>query len=114
MSLVLLETCKRCRVAINYVLCIPHFSINIGAKLSHIILSLHLYKNYYDYNMAKRQANGETKSFDNKFEIDTDTFVVVSNVNGHLLVHIRKFNGNFPTKGGSACSPTNTSSYWSC
>ena len=39
-----------------------------------------------------RQANGETKSH----EIDTDTFVVVSNFNGHLLVHIRKCNGDQP------------------
>ena len=50
--------------------------------------------------MAKRQANGETKSLDKKFETDTDTFVVVSNFYGHLLVHIRKFNGDFPTKEG--------------
>ena len=64
--------------------------------------------------MAKRQVNGETKSSDKKFEIDTDTFVVVSNFNGHLLVHIRKFNGDFSIKEGSAYSPTNTSSYWSC
>ena len=40
--------------------------------------------------------------------------MVVSNFNGHLLVHIQKFNGDFPTKEGSACSPTNTSSYWTC
>ena len=39
--------------------------------------------------MAKRQANGATNSLDKKFEIDTDTFVVVTNFNGHLLVHIR-------------------------
>ena len=84
----------------------PHFSINIGAKFSQIILSIHLYKNYYDYNMAKRQANGKTKSLDKKFEIDTDTLVVVSNFNGHLLVHIRKFNGDFPTKEG-VCMFTN-------
>ena len=56
--------------------------------------------------MTKRQANGETKSLDKKFEIDTLTFVVVSNFNGHLLVHIRKFNGNFPTKEG-VCMFTN-------
>ena len=48
--------------------------------------------------MAKRQDNGETKSLDKKFEVDTETFVVVLNFNGHLLVHIRKFNGDFPTK----------------
>ena len=84
----------------------PHFSMNIGAKFSQIILSLHLYKNYYDYDIAKRQANGETESLDKKFEIDTDTFVVVSNFNGHLLVYIRKFNGNFPTKEG-VCMFTN-------
>ena len=36
--------------------------------------------------MAKRQATGETKSFDKKFEIDTETFVVVSNFNGCLMV----------------------------
>ena len=56
--------------------------------------------------MAKRQANGETKSLDKKFEIDTDTFMVVSNFNGYLLVHIRKFNGDFPTKEG-VCMFTN-------
>ena len=56
--------------------------------------------------MAKRQANGETKSLDKKFEIDTDTFVVVSNFNGHLLVHILIFNGDFPTKEG-VCMFTN-------
>ena len=28
--------------------------------------------------MAKRQANGATNSLDKKFEIDTDTFVVVT------------------------------------
>ena len=50
--------------------------------------------------MAKRQANGATNSLDNKFEIDTDTFVVVTNFNGHLLVNIRKYNGDYPTKEG--------------
>ena len=50
--------------------------------------------------MAKRQANGATNSLDNKFEIDTDTFVVMINFNGHLLVHIRKYNGDYPTKEG--------------
>ena len=50
--------------------------------------------------MAKRQANGATNSLDKKFEIDTDTFVVVTNFNGHLLVHIRKYNGDYPTKEG--------------
>ena len=48
--------------------------------------------------MAKRQANRATKSLDKKFEIDTDTFVVVIIFNGHLLIHIRKYNGDFPTK----------------
>ena len=85
---------------INYVLRNAPFSINVGAKFSQIIISLHLYKNYYDYNMTKRPVNGETKSLDKKFEIDTDTCVVVSNFNGHILVHIRKFNGDFPTKEG--------------
>ena len=42
--------------------------------------------------MAKRQDNGENMSLDMKFEIETDTFVVVLNFNGHLLVHILKFN----------------------
>ena len=50
--------------------------------------------------MAKRQANGVTNSLDNKFEIDTDTFVVVKNFNGYLLVHIRKYNGDYRTKEG--------------
>ena len=48
--------------------------------------------------MAKRQANGATNSLDMMFEIDTDTFVVVINFNGHRLVHIRKYNGDYPTK----------------
>ena len=48
--------------------------------------------------MAKRQSNGATNSLDKKFEIDTDTFVVVANFNRHLLVHIRKYNGDYPTK----------------
>ena len=48
--------------------------------------------------MAKRQANDATNSLDQKFEIDADTFVVVTNFNGHLLVHIRKYNGDYPTK----------------
>ena len=48
--------------------------------------------------MAKRQANGATNSLDEKFEVDTDTSVVVTNFNGHLLVHIRKYNGDCPTK----------------
>ena len=38
--------------------------------------------------MAKKQANGATNSLDKKFEIDTDTFVVVTNFNGHLLANI--------------------------
>ena len=50
--------------------------------------------------MAKRQANDATNSLDKKFEIDADTFVVVTNFNGHLLVHIRKYNGDYPTKEG--------------
>ena len=64
--------------------------------------------------MAKRQANGATNSLDKKFEIDTDTFVVVTNFNGHLLVHIRKYNGDYPTKEGSACSLTSIINSWSC
>ena len=56
--------------------------------------------------MAKRQFNGATNSIDKKFEIDTDTFVVVTNFNGHLLVHIRKFNEDIPTKEG-VCMFTN-------
>ena len=47
--------------------------------------------------MAKRQANGATNSLDKKFKIDTDTFVVVTNFNGLLLVHIRKDNGDYTT-----------------
>ena len=50
--------------------------------------------------MAKRQATGATNSLDKKFEIDTDTFVVVTNFNGHIFVHIRKYNGDYPTKEG--------------
>ena len=38
--------------------------------------------------MAKRQANGATNLLDKKFEIDTDTCVLVINFNGHLSVHI--------------------------
>ena len=85
---------------VNYVLRNAHFSINIKAKVSQIIISLHLYKNYYDYNMAKGQANGETKSLDKRFETDTDTFVVVSNFNGHILVHIRNLKVIFQHKMG--------------
>ena len=48
--------------------------------------------------MANIQANGETKSLDKKFKIEKETFVVVLSFNGHLLVHIRKFNGDFPSK----------------
>ena len=40
--------------------------------------------------MAKKQVNGATNSLDKKFEIDMDTFVIVTNFNGHILVHIRK------------------------
>ena len=47
--------------------------------------------------MAKWQVNDATNSLDKKFEIDTDTFVVITNFNGHLLVHIRKYNGDYPT-----------------
>ena len=77
-----------------------HFSINSGAKFSHSIIWLHLYKNYYDYNIAERQANGKTKLLDKKFGIDTETCMVVSNYNGHLLVHIHKFIGDFFNKRG--------------
>ena len=52
--------------------------------------------------MAKRQANGATYSLTKKFEIDTDTFVVVTNFNGQILVYMRKYNGDFPTKRGFA------------
>ena len=55
---------------------------------------------HYINNMAKRQANGETNSLDKKFEIDTDTFVVVTNFNGHLLVHIRNTMENLQQKRG--------------
>ena len=87
---------------INYVLRNPIFSINSGAQFSHITPSLQelLRLQKYINNMAKRQANGATNSLDKKFEIDTDTFVVVTNFNGHLLVHIRKYNGDYPTKEG--------------
>ena len=56
--------------------------------------------------MAKRQVNGATSSLDKKFEIDKDAFVVVTNFNGHLLVHLRKYNGDYPTKEG-VCMFTN-------
>ena len=41
--------------------------------------------------MAKRQTNRETKSLDKKFEIDTETFVVVSNFN--LMVILQQKRG---------------------
>ena len=87
---------------INYVLRNPHFSINIGAQFSQTIPSLQelLRLQKYIINMAKRQVNDATNSLDKKFEIDKDTFVVVTNFNGHLLVHIRKYNGDYPTKEG--------------
>ena len=47
----------------------------------------------YINNMAKRQENAEANSLDKQFEIDTDTFVLVTNFNGHRLVHTRKYNG---------------------
>ena len=50
--------------------------------------------------MAKIQTNGATNSLDKKFEINTETCVVVTNFNGHILVYIRKYNGDFPTKEG--------------
>ena len=56
--------------------------------------------------MAKRQVNGATNSLDKKFEIDTDTFVVVTNFNGHPLAHIKKYNIYIPTKEG-VCMLTN-------
>ena len=56
--------------------------------------------------MAKRQANGATILRDKKIEIDTDTFVVVTHFNEHLLVHIGKYNDDFPTKDG-VCMFTN-------
>ena len=64
--------------------------------------------------MTKRQANGATNSLDKKFEIDTATFVVVTNFNTHILVHIRKYNGYISSKEGSACSLTNSITYWNC
>ena len=64
--------------------------------------------------MANRQANCATNLLDKKFELDTDTFVVVTNFNGYLLIHIRKYSGNFLTKEGSACSLTNIINYWGC
>ena len=87
---------------INYVLRNAHFCINIGVQFSQIIPSLQelLRLQKYNINMAKRQVNGATNSLDKKFEIDTDTFVVVTNFNGHRLVHIRKYNGDYPTKEG--------------
>ena len=86
-----------------------HFCINIGEKFSQIIPSLQellRLQKIYNINMARRQVNGATNSLDKKFEIDTDTFVVVTNFNGHLLVHIIKYNGNIPTKEG-VCMFTN-------
>ena len=56
--------------------------------------------------MAKRLVNGATNSLDKKFEIDTHTFVVVINFNGHILVHIRKYNGDYSAKEG-VCMFTN-------
>ena len=85
---------------INYVLRNPHFCINSGAQFSHITPSLQelLRLQKYINNMAKRQANSATNSLDKKFEIDTDTFVVVTNFNGHLLVHIRKIQWRLSNK----------------
>ena len=90
---------------INYVSRNAHFSINSGDLIDYSITpSLQelprLQKNIYINNMAKRQAISETNSLDKKFEIDTDIFVVVTNFNGHILVHIRKYNGDFATKEG--------------
>ena len=102
---------------IHYVLHNPLFSIISGAQLSHIILSLHLYNNYYDYkkiyinHMAKRQANGATNSLDKKFEIHTDTFVVVTTFNGHLLENTMAI---IQQKKGYACSLIKINNFWSC
>ena len=63
--------------------------------------------------MAKRQTNGATNLLDKKFEIDTDTFEVVTNFNGHPLVHIRNTMAIFQQNKGSACSLTNVINYWS-
>ena len=42
---------------IKYVLRNAHFSINSGAKFSQIILSLHLYKNYYEYKQHGKETS---------------------------------------------------------
>ena len=87
---------------INYVLRNPHFSRNSGALFSHITPSLQelLRLQKYINNMQRDKANDATNSLDKKFEIDADTFVVVTNFNGHLLVHIRKYNGDYQQKKG--------------
>ena len=61
--------------------------------------------------MAKRQANGATNSHDKKL---IRTHLWLSQILMDIfLVHIRKFNGNFPKKG-FACLLTNINNYWSC
>ena len=57
--------------------------------------------------MAKRQANSETKSLDKKFEIDTDTFVVVSNLKDIYWCTYENLMVIFQQKRESAYSPTN-------
>ena len=90
---------------IKYVIRNAHFSINSGANLSQIIISLHLDKNYYDYKNIS--TTWERDKLTVKLSRLTRSLRLIRrhlwssqilNFNGHLLVHIRKFNGDFPTK----------------
>ena len=62
--------------------------------------------------MAKRQVNGATTSLDKKFEIDKDTFVVVTNFN--FWYTSENTMAIIQQKKGSACSLINIINSWSC
>ena len=56
---------------------------------------------------VKRTIEGEARSVtDKKFEIDTNTFVVASLFNNTTFVHIRKYDGKYPTKEGVCLHPS--------
>ena len=45
--------------------------------------------------MTNRQANGAANLLDKKFEIGAETYLI-----GNILLHIRKYNGDYSTKEG--------------
>ena len=105
---------------INYVLRSAHFCINSGAKFSQIILSLHLYKNYYDYKNYILTTWQKDRLMVQLIRLPRSVKLIRTHVwLSQISMDIIWFTSDntmaiFQQKKGSAFSLTNVINYWSC